>query len=69
MSYIVLCSPFQRVCYTTQRPGCLRWQLMKQSLSPEESDQSCGAANHSFSLVILQTSAGALLWTTTTLLL
>lgn len=65
--YIVLCSLFQRVCCTTQRPGCLRWRLMKQSLSPEESDQSCDAANHSSSLVILQTSAGAQLWTTITL--
>lgn len=64
---IVLCSLFQRVCYTTQRPGCLRWWLMKQSFSPEESDQSCGAANHSSSLVILQTSAGAPSWTTITL--
>lgn len=66
---IVLCSHFQRVCYTTPRPGCLRWWLMKQSFSPEESAQSCGAANHSSSLVLLQTSAGALSWTTITLLL
>lgn len=40
---------------------------MKQRPSPEESDPSCDAANHSSSLGTLQTSAEVLLWTTVTL--